>query len=81
METSIQTNKYNFFIKNNSNTPKEHVYQALWDYIVFDEMSPMQMISEKTLCNLFGVSRTPIREALTLLIEDGLIFTIPQKGT
>ncbi len=37
-------------------------------------------INEKELCLAFGVSRTPVREALQRLSMEGLIKIIPHKG-
>ena len=42
---------------------------------------PGEPISEKTLALAFGVSRTPVREALLALAEEGLVDIFPQSGT
>ena len=38
-------------------------------------------LSEVGLATRLGVSRTPVREALTLLQQQGLVNIIPQRGT
>ena len=39
------------------------------------------MISENRICRQIGVSRTPVRSAITRLVEDELIEVFPQKGS
>ena len=39
------------------------------------------MISENDIRERFGVSRTPVRDALRLLQEQGFAETIPYRGT
>jgi GntR family transcriptional regulator, rspAB operon transcriptional repressor len=57
------------------------VYRQLRTLIVTGEMTPNQPISENELALALGVSRTPVREALGKLEEDGLVQIIPQFGT
>lgn len=39
-----------------------------------------EKISEQAVCDLYGLSRTPVREAFKLLESAGLIETIPNRG-
>ena len=57
------------------------VYAALRDAIVRGTLEPGQQLSENTLAGEMGVSRTPIREGLSLLREDRLVETVPQLGS
>lgn len=57
------------------------VYEQLRDRIVGGEMLPATPVSEKELAEQYGVSRTPIREALLRLAEERLIDIFPQRGT
>jgi DNA-binding GntR family transcriptional regulator len=45
------------------------------------EFEPGRRLSESELGDLFNVSRTPIREAIAQLREDGLVEIVPQYGT
>lgn len=57
------------------------VYQHLLDDIVSLRRKPMELLNEKELAEQFGVSRTPIREAILRLSDDGLVDVFPQSGT
>lgn len=48
--------------------------------ILTGEMKPGQKIIEQELCKKYGVSRTPIREALRQLEADGLVENILNRG-
>jgi len=49
--------------------------------IIDGEFALGQMISEETLAESFGVSRTPVRDALTLLQTTGLVEIRPKRGS
>lgn len=57
------------------------LYDLLLDRICRFELKPFQMLSEATLSEQLGVSRTPAREALARLAEQGLVDVLPQRGT
>ena len=57
------------------------IYEALRDAIVRVAVLPGQAISETEMASTFGVSRTPIREALIRLADEGLVDIYPQAGT
>ncbi len=52
----------------------------LRDMIIQGELEPGQKISEKALCERFGVSRTPLREAIKILAADGFLDLTPHRG-
>ncbi len=56
------------------------VYDYLLNAIVSGEVLEGQRIVESDLAKMFGVSRSPIREALKMLEIDGLIELIPYRG-
>ena len=57
------------------------VYRELHAAIVSMALKPGTALNEKALAERFGTSRTPIREALIRLVEDGLVNIYPQSGT
>jgi DNA-binding GntR family transcriptional regulator len=48
--------------------------------IVEGKLTPGQRISEQKLCTRFGVSRTPLREALKVLSVERLVRLLPNRG-
>lgn len=56
------------------------VYEELKDAIVDLRLAPGDPLREATLAERLGVSKTPIREALTRLEQDGLVETTSFKG-
>ncbi|GAL35633.1 GntR family transcriptional regulator [Vibrio maritimus] len=59
----------------------ENVAESLRQSIVSGELKLGQPLSEASLSETFGVSKTPVREALFILKQEGLIDIIPQKGS
>ena len=57
------------------------VYQKIKDEIVIAQLEPGALVDEISLAGRFHVSRTPIREALRRLEQDGLVTTFPRRGT
>ncbi|GJD35091.1 GntR family transcriptional regulator [Methylobacterium aerolatum] len=57
------------------------VYDLLRDEILNLTLSPGSPIDEVQLGERFGMSRTPIREALVRLAEEGLVSTLPNRST
>ena len=53
----------------------------LRELILAGELAPGSRVPEKLLCQRFGVSRTPLREALKVLASEGLLELLPQRGT
>src|SRR5712691_5472085 len=50
------------------------------DMITEGRLEPGSKVSEKDLCQLFGISRTPLREALKVLASEGLSALLPDRG-
>jgi DNA-binding GntR family transcriptional regulator len=50
------------------------------DMIEQGELVAGKRIPERELCEAFGVSRTPLREALMVLASEGLVELQPQRG-
>jgi DNA-binding GntR family transcriptional regulator len=55
-------------------------YKILKNMIITREILPGKKISEETLAQQIGVSRTPIREALFRLENEGIVKIIPRRG-
>lgn len=51
------------------------------DLIIEGQLAPGEEVSEPMLCELLGVSRTPIREAIRTLAGEGLIVLRPGRST
>ncbi|TJZ79429.1 GntR family transcriptional regulator [Rhodococcus oryzae] len=51
----------------------EQVYRALRDDLVCGRFSPLDRLGEERLAELYGVSRTPVREALARLLSEELV--------
>ncbi|WP_433709461.1 GntR family transcriptional regulator [Nocardia sp. CA-084685] len=60
---------------------QERVAQGLREMIISGELAPGQSLSEVSLAETFGISRTPIREALKQLQIEGLVEVRPRVGT
>ncbi|MEM1130060.1 MAG: GntR family transcriptional regulator [Pseudomonadota bacterium] len=56
------------------------VADALRELILEGELAEGEKIREKELTERFGVSRTPLREAMKMLASEGLIDLIPNRG-
>jgi len=50
------------------------------DMIVEGELLPSAKVPERLLCERFGISRTPLREALKVLASEGLVDLHPNRG-
>src|SRR6478609_3261334 len=59
----------------------DQIYSALKSAILSRELFPGQAVSENEIGQSFNSSRTPVREALSRLRDDGLIVTLPSRGT
>lgn len=62
-------------------TVQEHLVIELRRLILSGELRPGERLIEERLTEQFGVSRPPLREALRILQRDGLIRTVPRRGS
>lgn len=58
----------------------EETYRELKRRIIYNEMPPGFQALEKEVQLTLGVSRTPLREALVRLQDEGLVELIPRRG-
>jgi len=59
---------------------RQQVYEQIKHDIMTCKLAPGEPLSENQFLERFGVSRTPIREALTSLVQDGLVEYTPNRG-
>ena len=59
----------------------ERLREAIEEEIATGKLLPGHHLDEVELATRFGVSRTPIREALNLLLGEGLIENRPRRGS
>lgn len=58
----------------------DQVYNLLWDRIVRQQLGPGDKLSDLRLSEDLGVSRTPVREALHRLAQDGIVRNESRRG-
>lgn len=60
---------------------RDQTLETLRRRIISLELAPGEPLSENELAQELGVSRTPVRESLILLREEGLVHVFPQIGS
>lgn len=65
----------------NKSLTSKQLHEVLKKQIMNLELKPGLNISEKGISKMFGISRTPVREAFLLLSKEGLLNVYPQRGT
>jgi DNA-binding GntR family transcriptional regulator len=64
----------------NTVTLRQQVLEALRDAILNFQFKPGDRLIERELCEMTGVSRTSVREALRHLESEGLVQNLPNRG-
>lgn len=59
---------------------RDVVFNTLREAILKGDLKPGERLMELQLADKLGVSRTPIREAIRMLQQEGLAITIPRRG-
>lgn len=59
---------------------RQLVENGLRDAIVRGRFAPGDHLPDRMLCELFGASRTVVREAVRLLEAEGLVTVLPNRG-
>lgn len=72
MHLSIKINK--------NRTLREFIAETIRNSILKGDLKPGLKISEPSLATQFGISRTPVREALRQLDSEGFLQIIPRRG-
>src|SRR5260370_9791015 len=63
------------------NTIGAQIHAVLRRDIITGRLAPRAMLSEQDIAAGFGISRTPVREAMIKLAEEGLVEIFPQYGS
>lgn len=58
----------------------DEVAERLRVLILSGELEPKSRVNEVALCARFGISRTPLREAIKILATEGLLELLPNRG-
>lgn len=56
----------------------ELVYKFVWKKIVDQQLRPGERVRDSAIAAAAGVSRTPVREAIQRLVQDGLLEELPR---
>lgn len=59
---------------------RDVVFNTLREAILKGDLKPGERLMELQLASKLGVSRTPIREAIRMLEQEGLAVTMPRRG-
>jgi DNA-binding GntR family transcriptional regulator len=63
-----------------SSSLREQIEQQVRNAILRGSLSPGEHLVETTIAEQLGVSRAPVREALSALEREGVILYVPRKG-
>jgi DNA-binding GntR family transcriptional regulator len=58
----------------------DEILARLRDHIVEGNIAEGARVPERQLCEMLGISRTPLREALKVLAAEGLVELLPNRG-
>ncbi|WP_128255789.1 GntR family transcriptional regulator [Falsirhodobacter deserti] len=68
-------------MQNRAPQKAEQVYEMLRRAIIMLDLAPGQAVVEKNICAELSISRTPVREAVQRLADEGLVNVISHSGT
>lgn len=60
---------------------RDQIAEKLRDAILAGELRPGEAVVETTIAAQFGVSRAPVREAIRILEQEGVLEVVPYRGT
>src|SRR5438309_10733023 len=61
-------------------TVVDYAYEEVWKRVIMIGGSEEQRLSDVTLAEQLGMSRTPVRQALERLVQEGLVRSDPRRG-
>ena len=76
----IHSNKDDQFATDSPRLLSEITYERIKEAIRNAELEPGQPLSETKLSKMLGISRTPVREAIHQLAQEGLVQIIPGRA-
>jgi DNA-binding GntR family transcriptional regulator len=79
IEQYLETHQSDYII-NDSGLLRDFAYDRLKDAIRYARVQPGEPLSETRLSKALGISRTPVREALHLLSQEGLVEMSPGRA-
>lgn len=68
-------------IQSGSESLQLQAYDKIREAILYVSYAPGSRLQIKDLCHDLGVGRTPVRESLVRLSQEGLVEMVPQSGT
>lgn len=60
---------------------REYAYEAIKQNILNMSLVPGDQLSEAAMAERLNVSRTPVHDAFARLVQEGLVYALPQRGT
>lgn len=66
--------------RNSMPTVVDYAYEEIWKRVIMIGGSEEQRLSDVTLSEQLGMSRTPVRQALERLVQEGLVRSDPRRG-
>src|SRR5258706_5845580 len=61
-------------------TVVDYAYEQIWQRVIMMGGGEEQRLSDATLAGQLGISRTPVRQALERLVQEGLVRADPRRG-
>ncbi len=61
-------------------TVVDYAYEEIWKRVIMIGGGEEQRLSDVTLSEQLGISRTPVRQALERLVQEGLVRSDPRRG-
>ncbi|WML55149.1 GntR family transcriptional regulator [Neobacillus sp. PS3-12] len=60
---------------------KQQAFESIKNAIIEQSILPGEILYERQLSEMLGISRTPVRESIPLLELEGWVKSVPRKGT
>jgi len=79
-QTSNQTSADTDTGSSNGESLTDQAYRRLEEEIVRLRLAPGMAVTERKLVEMTGIGRTPVREALQRLANEGLVQVLPRRG-